>query len=72
MFYVLLQCVWAKTRINKNKSLFSASDEYKLNYIIEPDRNNEDVFAMMKPLLLSAIEGYNICIIAYGASGKTL
>lgn len=43
-----------------------------MNYIFEPDRNNEEVFEMMKPLLFSAMEGYNICIIAYGGSGESI
>ena len=50
----------------------SGLDKYNLNYIIQPDQTNEQVFEMLKPLLVSGMEGYNICIIAYGASGKKL
>lgn len=52
-----------------NGYFLSASEKYDLDYIIEPEQNNKDVFATVKPLLLSVIEGYNTCIIAYGASG---
>lgn len=35
-----------------------------------PDEKNAEVFAYIKPLIQSAIEGYNVSIIAYGASGS--
>lgn len=29
-----------------------------------------DIFDMVKPLLYSAIDGHDVCVIAYGASGN--
>lgn len=51
---------------------FQLRKRYNLNYIIEPRAHNGQVFYMIKPLMVSAMEGYNICVMAYGASGKTV
>lgn len=40
------------------------------DYVIKPEENNDDVFHLVQPLLQSLIEGFNICIIGFGASGK--
>lgn len=47
-----------------------ASVNCEMDHIFLPDKNNEDVFVFTEPLLVSALEGYNVCIMAYGASGK--
>lgn len=43
---------------------------YDFDYIIRPEERNDDVFNLLQPLLTESIEGFNICIIGYGASGK--
>lgn len=41
-----------------------------LDYIFPSETSNIGVFDFMKPLFVSASEGYNVCLIAYGASGS--
>lgn len=53
-----------------NANFLLASEKYNLDYIIGPDCNNEKMFEMIKPLMVSGLEGYNVSIIAYGASGE--
>lgn len=47
-----------------------SKDMFTLDYIFEPDTLNSEVFGMVLPLLKSAINGCNVCVIAYGASGN--
>lgn len=47
-----------------------AVDRIYMDYIFEPSQKNDDVFEFIKPIFKSAIEGINVCCIAYGASGE--
>lgn len=44
--------------------------EFKFGHIFKPNASNTDVFDMLSPLVTSAMNGDNVCVIAYGASGK--
>lgn len=48
------------------------ADRFPLDYIFEPNAKNTKVFEYVKPLIKSAVEGFNVSIIAYGASGNHL
>lgn len=43
---------------------------FNFDYVFKPEENNDDVFSVVKPLFMNAIEGFNVCIIVFGASGK--
>lgn len=45
-------------------------NRYIFNRVFGPDDDNETIFSSMLPLLKSAVEGNNVCLIAYGASGS--
>lgn len=47
----------------------SPHEHLNFDYIFGPDEDNGNVFAHLIPLFESAIERFNVCIIAYGASG---
>lgn len=39
---------------------------YKFNNVFGPDSRQEDIFEETKRLIQSAIDGFNVCIFAYG------
>lgn len=43
---------------------------FQFGYIFKPNENNADIFNMMTPLLTAALNGHNVTVIAYGASGE--
>lgn len=43
---------------------------FKLDYIFDATTNQEDVFKFVEPLLKSALDGYSVCVLAYGQTGK--
>lgn len=49
-----------------------STDRFVLDYIFGPNHHNRDVFKYIKPMIKSASEGYNVSIIAYGASGTEI
>lgn len=44
--------------------------KYKFDYIFDINRTQQDVFAIVEPLIKSAIDGYSACILAYGQTGN--
>lgn len=46
------------------------TENFKFDKVFEPDDTNETIFQSMLPLLTNAIEGKNVCIVAYDASGS--
>lgn len=49
-----------------------SNDQFALDYIFAPSAKNTDVFDYCKPLITSAADGFNVSIIAYGASGTVI
>ncbi|KAJ1260925.1 hypothetical protein BS78_10G269100 [Paspalum vaginatum] len=45
------------------------SKVFKYDYVFRPDDNQETVFAEVLPVVKSAMNGFNVCIFAYGQSG---
>ncbi|KAJ4842515.1 hypothetical protein Tsubulata_042433 [Turnera subulata] len=43
--------------------------EYQFDKIFHEDAPQEEVFAEVEPILRSALDGYNVCILAYGQTG---
>lgn len=43
---------------------------FHFNYIFKEDSIQEEVFTQVQPLIISALDGENICIFAYGATGS--
>nr|VZH92780.1 unnamed protein product [Spirometra erinaceieuropaei] len=55
-------------------SVYSARDEYfSFNRIFQQNATQMDIFQEIRPLIASCVDGYNVCILAYGptGSGKT-
>ena len=42
---------------------------FEFTHVYGPDSRQEDVFADTAPLMTSVLDGYNVCIFAYGQSG---
>ncbi|GBF93794.1 hypothetical protein Rsub_06126 [Raphidocelis subcapitata] len=46
-------------------------DEYELSFVYGPDASSADVHARsIAPLLRRLLEGYNVCVLAFGATGS--
>ncbi|KAH9615389.1 hypothetical protein KSS87_022661 [Heliosperma pusillum] len=47
----------------------SSKKQFKFDHVFGPDTNQEDVFAQTLPIVTSVLDGYNVCIFAYGQTG---
>ncbi|KAK2976066.1 hypothetical protein RJ640_024794 [Escallonia rubra] len=43
--------------------------QFKFDHIFKPEDNQEAVFAQTVPIVTSVLDGYNVCIFAYGQTG---
>jgi kinesin family member C1 len=44
--------------------------DFAFDQVFDPNTLQEDIFETVSPLIQSALDGYNICIFAYGQTGK--
>ncbi|KDP23518.1 hypothetical protein JCGZ_23351 [Jatropha curcas] len=47
----------------------SSKKQFKFDHIFRPEDSQEAVFARTKPVVTSVLDGYNVCIFAYGQTG---
>ncbi|GAV63164.1 Kinesin domain-containing protein [Cephalotus follicularis] len=47
----------------------SSKKQFKFDHVFKPDDNQETVFAQTKPIVTSVLDGFNVCIFAYGQTG---
>ncbi|CAJ1976150.1 unnamed protein product [Sphenostylis stenocarpa] len=47
----------------------SSKKQYKFDHVFSPEDNQEAVFQQTKPIATSVLDGYNVCIFAYGQTG---
>ncbi|KAJ6852385.1 kinesin-like protein KIN-14J isoform X3 [Iris pallida] len=47
----------------------NSKKQFKFDHIFGPDANQEAVFAETLPVVNSVLDGYNVCIFAYGQTG---
>ncbi|KAJ0561216.1 putative minus-end-directed kinesin ATPase [Helianthus annuus] len=47
----------------------SSRKHFKFDHIFRPEDNQEVVFAQTSPLVVSVLDGFNVCIFAYGQTG---
>ncbi|XP_019452248.1 PREDICTED: kinesin-like protein KIN-14S [Lupinus angustifolius] len=47
----------------------SSKKQFKFDNIFRPEDNQEAVFAQTKPIVTSVLDGFNVCIFAYGQTG---
>ncbi|CAN1199488.1 Kinesin-like protein KIN-14S, partial [Linum perenne] len=47
----------------------SSKKHFKFDHVFKPDDNQEAVFGETKPIVTSVLDGYNVCIFAYGQTG---
>ncbi|XVF57438.1 hypothetical protein PTKIN_Ptkin06aG0205300 [Pterospermum kingtungense] len=47
----------------------SSKKQFKFDHIFRPEDGQEVVFAQTKPIVTSVLDGYNVCIFAYGQTG---
>ncbi|CAK9168033.1 unnamed protein product [Ilex paraguariensis] len=47
----------------------SSRKQFKFDHIFRPEDNQEAVFAQTMPIVTSVLDGYNVCIFAYGQTG---
>jgi kinesin family protein C2/C3 len=51
------------------RKLAGGTETMEFEHCYGPESTQEQVFEDTKPLLLSCVDGYNVCIIAYGQTG---
>ncbi|KAJ0253127.1 Kinesin-like protein KIN-14S [Hirschfeldia incana] len=47
----------------------SSKKHFKFDHVFKPEDSQETVFAQTKPIVTSVLDGYNVCIFAYGQTG---
>ncbi|KAI3694973.1 hypothetical protein L1987_77959 [Smallanthus sonchifolius] len=47
----------------------SSKKQFKFDHIFRPEDRQEAVFAQTSPLVVSVLDGFNVCIFAYGQTG---
>ncbi|KAK9054792.1 hypothetical protein SSX86_025871 [Deinandra increscens subsp. villosa] len=47
----------------------SSKKQFKFDHIFRPEDNQDAVFAQTSPLVVSVLDGFNVCIFAYGQTG---
>ncbi|KAL2600615.1 hypothetical protein GLYMA_10G154200v4 [Glycine max] len=47
----------------------SSKKQFKFDHVFGPEDNQEAVFQQTKPIVTSVLDGYNVCIFAYGQTG---
>lgn len=47
----------------------SSKKQFKFDHVFRPEDNQEAVFAQTKPIVASVLDGFNVCIFAYGQTG---
>ncbi|XP_048629358.1 kinesin-like protein KIN-14S [Brassica napus] len=47
----------------------SSKKQFKFDHVFKPEDGQETVFAQTKPIVTSVLDGYNVCIFAYGQTG---
>ncbi|KAE8675390.1 hypothetical protein F3Y22_tig00111671pilonHSYRG00094 [Hibiscus syriacus] len=47
----------------------SSKKQFNFDHVFRPDDGQEAVFARTKPIVTSVLDGYNVCIFAYGQTG---
>lgn len=47
----------------------SSKKPFKFDHVFKPEDDQEAVFAQTKPIIASVMDGYNVCIFAYGQTG---
>ncbi|XP_071725501.1 kinesin-like protein KIN-14S [Rutidosis leptorrhynchoides] len=47
----------------------SSKKQFKFDHIFRPDDNQDAVFTQTSPLVVSVLDGFNVCIFAYGQTG---
>ena len=46
------------------------SSQFEFDQVFAPKVGQSDVFSEVEPLVLSVMDGYNVCIFAYGQTGS--
>ncbi|KAF5740384.1 kinesin-like protein KIFC3 [Tripterygium wilfordii] len=47
----------------------SSKKQFKFDHVFKPDDDQDAVFVQTKPIVTSLLDGYNVCIFAYGQTG---
>ncbi|KAL9318499.1 hypothetical protein ACSQ67_015016 [Phaseolus vulgaris] len=47
----------------------SSKKQFKFDHVFGPEDNQDAVFQQTKPIVTSVLDGYNVCIFAYGQTG---
>ncbi|CAN8255730.1 unnamed protein product [Cochlearia groenlandica] len=47
----------------------SSKKHFKFDHVFKPEDSQETVFAQTKPIVTSVLDGFNVCIFAYGQTG---
>jgi hypothetical protein len=54
-------------------AVFCREDEYDVTYVYGAEASNDDIHARsISPLIRKCLEGYNVCVMLFGATGKQL
>ncbi|CAH8383587.1 unnamed protein product [Eruca vesicaria subsp. sativa] len=50
-------------------STYSSKKHFKFDHVFKPGDGQETIFAQTKPIVTFVMDGYNVCIFAYGQTG---
>ncbi|GJT69313.1 kinesin-like protein KIN-14S [Tanacetum coccineum] len=53
----------------ENELKIIGAEQFKFDHIFRPEDNQEAVFEQTSPLVVSVLDGFNVCIFAYGQTG---
>lgn len=56
----------ASVEINKKP----LKHDFSFDQVFAPNSEQQDIFELVSPLVQSALDGYNVCIFAYGQTGE--
>lgn len=59
-------CIPASIEVNKK----SVKHDFTFDQVFRPNSMQQDIFELVSPLIQSALDGYNVCIFAYGQTGE--
>lgn len=44
--------------------------DFSFDQVFPPNSQQQEIFELVSPLVQSALDGYNVCIFAYGQTGE--
>ena len=56
-------------RKGSSKSRQYTDPQWELDRVFMPGKSNAEIYSEVEPLVMSVMDGYNVCVFAYGQTG---